>query len=148
MGFHVGRKWDSWASSKAPWEIKKEDGLVDPQVIIGASMYIRAVHQDGADERIVPKKELMFHFPSGYEDEGTEGDELWNHLMPRKFVELYMGHVITGNAVGSGFLRVPHPRRYAMPRSKKVENDIEEAEIYSVSMTHQLHCLVYKFLFY
>jgi len=29
-----------------------------------------------------------------------------------------------------------------MPRSKKVENDAEEAEIYSVSMTHQLHCLV------
>lgn len=33
-----------------------------------------------------------------------------------------------------------------MPRSKKVEGDIEEAEIYSVSMTHQLHCLVYKSL--
>jgi hypothetical protein len=29
-----------------------------------------------------------------------------------------------------------------MPRSKKVENDTEEGEIYSVSMTHQLHCLV------
>lgn len=29
-----------------------------------------------------------------------------------------------------------------MPRSKKVESDTEEAEIYSVSMTHQLHCLV------
>jgi hypothetical protein len=28
-----------------------------------------------------------------------------------------------------------------MPRSKTVEND-PEAEIYSVSMTHQLHCLV------
>ncbi|TVY89605.1 Oxidase, partial [Lachnellula willkommii] len=79
--------------------------------------------------RIVPRKELMFHFPSGYEEEGTEGDKLWNQLMPRD------------NAVGSGFLRVPHPRKYAMPRSKKVEGDIEEAEIYSVSMTHQLHCL-------
>jgi pyridoxal biosynthesis lyase PdxS len=44
--------------------------------------------------------------------------------------------------VGSGFLRVPNPRKYATPRSKKVENDTEEAEIYSVSMTHQLHCLV------
>lgn len=39
-------------------------------------------------------------------------------------------------------MRVPNPRKYAMPRSKKVENDAEEAEIYSVSMTHQLHCLV------
>lgn len=29
-----------------------------------------------------------------------------------------------------------------MPRSKKVEGDKEDAEIYSVSMAHQLHCLV------
>lgn len=43
-------------------------------------------------------------------------------------------------------MRVPHPRLYAMPRSKKIENDTEEAEIYSVSMTHQLHCLVGSFL--
>jgi len=48
---------------------------------------------------------------------------------------------VDGNTVGSGFLRVPHPRKYALPRSKKIENDTEEAEIYSVSMTHQLHCL-------
>ncbi|TVY21484.1 Oxidase ustYa [Lachnellula arida] len=81
--------------------------------------------REGGSIRIVPRKELMFHFPSGYEEEGTEGDKLWNQLMP----------------LGSGFLRVPHPRKYAMPRSKKVEGDIEEAEIYSVSMTHQLHCL-------
>jgi hypothetical protein len=43
--------------------------------------------------------------------------------------------------VGAGFVRVPHPRKYAMPRSKKIENDPEDAELYSVSMTHQLHCL-------
>jgi len=51
------------------------------------------------------------------------------------------------NTVGSGFLRVPHPRKYALPRSKKIENDTEEAEIYSVSMTHQLHCLVFHVAF-
>jgi hypothetical protein len=35
----VGRKWDSWTSKKAPWEVERQDGLLDPQVIIGESMY-------------------------------------------------------------------------------------------------------------
>lgn len=44
--------------------------------------------------------------------------------------------------VGSGFVRVPYPRRFDMPASKTIENDTEEAEIYSLSALHQLHCLV------
>lgn len=54
----------------------------------------RVVQRNSADERIVPRKELEFHFPSGYEDEGTEGDKLWNQLMPREYVESYLGHVL------------------------------------------------------
>jgi hypothetical protein len=44
--------------------------------------------------------------------------------------------------VGSGFVRVPHPRKYDMPKSKPITEDEEDAEIYSISITHQLHCLV------
>jgi hypothetical protein len=36
---------------------------------------------------------------------------------------------------------VPHPRKYDMPESKAIENDIDESEIYSLSVAHQLHCL-------
>lgn len=46
------------------------------------------------------------------------------------------------NAVGSGFVRVPYPRRFDMPTSKTIEDDPEDAEIYSLSALHQLHCLV------
>lgn len=44
--------------------------------------------------------------------------------------------------MGSGFVRVPWPRRFDMPQSKSVPDHPEEAEIYSLSVTHQLHCLV------
>jgi hypothetical protein len=30
----------------------------------------------------------MFQFPSGYEDDGIEGDKIWDELMPRKFSQL------------------------------------------------------------
>jgi len=33
--------------------------------------------------REIPKKEVMFQFPSGYEDDGIEGDKIWDELMPR-----------------------------------------------------------------
>jgi hypothetical protein len=29
-------------------------------------------------------KEVVFEFPTSYEDTGPEGDELWNELMPCK----------------------------------------------------------------
>lgn len=48
----------------------------------------------------------------------------------------------SNKTVGSGFVRVPHPRQYDMPASKPLEGDAEDAEIYSVSALHQLHCLV------
>jgi hypothetical protein len=50
--------------------------------------------------------------------------------------------VLIKEAVGSGFIRVPYPRRFDMPQSKSIEDDPEEGEIYSLSVTHQLHCLV------
>ncbi|KAL5321891.1 hypothetical protein ACEPPN_009854 [Leptodophora sp. 'Broadleaf-Isolate-01'] len=73
----------------------------------------------------IPIKEMKFDFPTKYEDTGPEGDKLWNDMMP----------------IGSGFIRVPYPRRFDMPQSKAIENDPEEGEIYSLSITHQLHCL-------
>ncbi|KAF3768853.1 hypothetical protein M406DRAFT_327269 [Cryphonectria parasitica EP155] len=73
----------------------------------------------------IPMKEVKFDFPTAYEDTSIDGDKLWDDLMP----------------VGSGFVRVPHPRQYDMPASKAIEGDPEDAEIYSVSALHQLHCL-------
>ncbi|KAK7708892.1 hypothetical protein SLS64_006372 [Diaporthe eres] len=72
-----------------------------------------------------PMKEVKFDFPTDYEDTSVEGDKLWDKLMP----------------IGSGFVRVPHPRRFDMPASKTIEDDPDEAEIYSLSALHQLHCL-------
>ncbi|KAH7419951.1 hypothetical protein BKA64DRAFT_699954 [Cadophora sp. MPI-SDFR-AT-0126] len=73
----------------------------------------------------IPMKEMKFDFPTEYEDTGPEGDKLWNDMMP----------------IGSGFIRVPYPRRFDMPQSKAIDNDPDEGEIYSLSITHQLHCL-------
>ncbi|RDL37562.1 Uncharacterized protein BP5553_04995 [Venustampulla echinocandica] len=103
-GVKIGQKWDRWSADRG-----RADGLLDPRRFIGE----------------IPKKEVMFRFPSGYEDTSEEGDKIWDELMP----------------LGAGFLRVPHPRIYAMPRSTRIKGDQEEAELYSVSMTHQLHCL-------
>lgn len=50
--------------------------------------------------------------------------------------------LITNGIVGAGFVRVPYPRKYDMPPSKNLEGDDEHSEIYSMSITHQLHCLV------
>ncbi len=46
---------------------------------------------------------------------------------------------------GSGFIRIPYPRRFNMPASEPVKDDAEKGEIYSLSVTHQLHCLVRLF---
>lgn len=31
---------------------------------------------------VVPRKEVMFRFPSGYEDTSEEGDRIWDEMMP------------------------------------------------------------------
>ncbi|KAK4448437.1 hypothetical protein QBC34DRAFT_407430 [Podospora aff. communis PSN243] len=67
----------------------------------------------------------MFQFPTRYEDTGPVGDGLWDSMMP----------------VGAGFIRVPHPRQFGLPPSQPIANHTEEAELYSLSVTHQLHCL-------
>jgi len=97
---------------------------------------------------------VVFEFPTQYQDTGPEGDKLWNDLMPRKaylFVSLLLllllllllspPKILILSEVGSGFVRVPWPRRFDMPPSKAVPKDPEEAEVYSLSVTHQLHCL-------
>ncbi|KAH7350825.1 hypothetical protein BKA65DRAFT_535923 [Rhexocercosporidium sp. MPI-PUGE-AT-0058] len=73
----------------------------------------------------IPTKEVKFDFPTKFEDTAPEADKLWNDLMP----------------IGSGFIRVPYPRRFDMPQSKAIEDDPEEGEVYSLSIAHQLHCL-------
>ncbi|KAF8852154.1 hypothetical protein BDZ45DRAFT_678557 [Acephala macrosclerotiorum] len=108
LGFGVGHNWRDIGRSMS-WPQSGEDGALNPQAFIPE----------------IPLEEVMFNFPTPYEDTGIEGDKLWNELMP----------------LGSGFLRVPYPRRFDMPQSKSIENDPEEGEIYSLSVTHQLHCL-------
>ncbi|PBP19029.1 hypothetical protein BUE80_DR010087 [Diplocarpon rosae] len=73
----------------------------------------------------IPTNEVKFAFPTKYGETGAEGDQLWSEMMPN----------------GAGFVRVPYPRRFDMPPSKSIENDPEDGEIYSLSITHQLHCL-------
>lgn len=91
-------------------------------------------------------KGVKFDFPTDYEDTSVEGDKLWDKLMPSKqFLPVKIEvkiHVLTDNQVGSGFVRVPYPRRFDMPASKPIDDDPEKAEIYSLSALHQLHCLV------
>lgn len=43
---------------------------------------------------------------------------------------------------GNGFVRVPNPRQFNLPASEPISNDPEQGEVYSLSVTHQLHCLV------
>lgn len=90
--------------------------------------------EGGSDELLLPPQAFVpdfpmrgvqFDFPTKYEDTSIDGDKLWDALMP----------------LGSGFVRVPYPRRFDMPASKTIEDDTEEAEIYSLSALHQLHCL-------
>jgi hypothetical protein len=99
-----------------------------------------------ADKNIVkvPMVEKKFKFPTAYEDTGTEGDKLWNDLMPRTSslpFPLPLPHLTISITVGAGFIRVPHPRLYNLPPSQIIKGDPEEAELYSLSVTHQLHCL-------
>ncbi|KAH8793583.1 hypothetical protein F5882DRAFT_59076 [Hyaloscypha sp. PMI_1271] len=104
LGFGMGQNWKAGPK----WEMG-EDGLLPPQALVPD----------------IPMKEVVFKFPTQYQDTGPEGDKLWNDLMP----------------LGSGFVRVPWPRRFDIPKSKAVPEDPEEAEVYSLSVTHQLHCL-------
>lgn len=91
-------------------------------------------------------KEVKFEFPTEYEDTGVDGDKLWKELMPCKsFLALacfVTEHQLILETVGAGFIRVPNPRRFDMPASEPIALDDEEAETYSLSITHQLHCLV------
>jgi hypothetical protein len=89
--------------------------------------------------------EKKFTFPTPYEDTGIEGDKLWNDLMPRTaslpFPKFHSPDCMFLLLVGAGFIRVPHPRLYNLPPSQIIKGDPEKAELYSLSVTHQLHCL-------
>jgi hypothetical protein len=88
----------------------------------------------------------VFKFPTDYKDTGQLGDRLWNNLMPSIALPSHdsLNSILIDAQVGAGFLRVPFPRTSGLPPSKPIPNDHEFAEIYSISITHQLHCLVGK----
>ncbi|OBT75185.1 hypothetical protein VF21_06105 [Pseudogymnoascus sp. 05NY08] len=73
----------------------------------------------------IPLQTVIFEDETPYRDIGPAGDKLWNDMMPK----------------GKGFLRVPNARLYDLPPSKPSGNSTDGAEEFSVSLTHQLHCL-------
>ncbi|KFY92258.1 hypothetical protein V498_05078 [Pseudogymnoascus sp. VKM F-4517 (FW-2822)] len=77
----------------------------------------------------IPLQTVIFEDGTPYRDIGPAGDKLWNDMMPK----------------GKGFLRVPNARLYDLPPSKLSGNGTDGAEEFSVSLTHQLHCLVCPF---
>ena len=90
----------------------------------------------------------MFQFPTAYEDTGPVGDKLWDSLMPsilpfyfNRQRSLELLNITDTLLVGAGFIRVPYPRQFGLPPSEPIPNDREEGEVYSLSITHQLHCL-------
>ncbi|KAJ4421056.1 hypothetical protein N0V82_003960 [Gnomoniopsis sp. IMI 355080] len=135
MGFCVGRKHPAMnAMSGGTDEASTTNGLLPPSAFVPDSEYAPDLWDIGFFEgksvltiggEIVPMKQIKFDFPTPYEDTSIAGDKLWDALMP----------------IGSGFVRVPYPRKYDMPASKAIEDDPDEAEIYSLSVLHQLHCL-------
>lgn len=36
------------------------------------------------NEKLVPRKEVKFQFPTWYDDDGALGDKIWDELMPRE----------------------------------------------------------------
>lgn len=50
--------------------------------------------------------------------------------------------LLMATVVGADSLRVPYPRNMICHQARFVQGDLEFAEIYSMSITHQLHCLV------
>jgi len=140
LGFGVGQNWKGGSRWK-----RNEDGLLPPQAFVPDSMLFCLISKrDGRLMKIVPVKEVVFEFPTQYQDTGPEGDKLWNDLMPRES-KMILNSVrkfgVNYVTVGSGFVRVPWPRRFDMPQSKAIPEDPEEGEVYSLSITHQLHCL-------
>ena len=45
-------------------------------------------------------------------------------------------------AVGNGYIRVQNPRQYDLTNGRPSRAEPDGTEVYAVSITHQLHCLV------
>ncbi|KAK2600542.1 hypothetical protein N8I77_010069 [Diaporthe amygdali] len=125
LGFGAGDRYGKAAKSTATATATVSIGEQEAAVTGGESGSGGALLPPQAFVPDFPMKGVKFDFPTEYEDTSVEGDKLWDKLMP----------------LGSGFVRVPYPRRFDMPASKAIEDDPEEAEIYSLSALHQLHCL-------
>jgi len=138
-----------WAEFGTISSLETNGLLLPQQGFIPKSMYGLTLFVAGPDENIVkvPMVERKFTFPTSYEDSGIVGDKLWNDLMPRtsshplSSLPFPSPDCIFLLLVGAGFIRVPHPRLYDLPPSQIIKGDPEEAELYSLSVTHQLHCL-------
>jgi hypothetical protein len=63
-------------------------------VLFWESVSIDLVERKGELEKlitceIVPKKKVMFKFPSGFEDTSEEGNRIWEDMMPCEFFTLH-----------------------------------------------------------
>jgi hypothetical protein len=97
--------------------------------------------------KVVPMEEVVFEFPAQYQDTGPEGDKLWNDLMPCKPPANHFQNTgLSYLEVGSGFVRVPWPRRFDIPKSIAVPDDPEVKggdRSRFAGNGHEYHCLDY-----
>ncbi|PMD13117.1 hypothetical protein NA56DRAFT_445369 [Hyaloscypha hepaticicola] len=91
----------------------------------------------GRSEHLLSQAAFFPHFPmetvtftsreTPFYGNDSAADQAWNSMVP----------------IGSGYLRVPNPRRYGLAPSKIIKNDTEGSEIFQASVIHQLHCVGY-----
>jgi len=73
----------------------------------------------------IPRRLVRYQPNPLFLQPGSRSDRAWDGILP----------------LGAGYIRIPSPRRFDMPSSLPIEDDPENAEVYAVSVAHQLHCL-------
>ncbi|KAK0799518.1 hypothetical protein LTR91_012797 [Friedmanniomyces endolithicus] len=73
----------------------------------------------------IPFVVQMWEEDERFTDVSKKADKFWDEMMP----------------IGNGYIKVENPRRYDIPNGRPVHDDSAEAEVYALSVTHQLHCL-------
>lgn len=69
------------------------------------------------------------------------GAAAWSSLMPSKYIHNETCQMKLKGPDDGGILSIQDPQKYQLPASYKDRNS-SHAEVYSMSMFHQLHCLV------
>jgi hypothetical protein len=77
-----------------------------------------------------------FHFSTP-----DTGAAAWSSLIPSKSPQDTLPQLKLKVPGDGGILSIQDPQKYQLPTSYKDKND-SRAEVYSMSMFHQLHCLV------